>query len=78
MKTTLAKSAFWILRLLGLVREIHESGDSCFVEMARYYDALSPWQKEILFRIVRNAHPGVSVIRFRMGEREEFRCLSDS
>jgi hypothetical protein len=76
MKTFFAKAAIRVLQFTGIIREDHETEDSCFIRLSKYYERLSPWQKEALFRIVRKAHPRAAVIRFKGADGEEFRCLS--
>lgn len=78
MKTVLAKAAMRVLQFMGVVKEDHETEESCFILLSEYYQRLGPWQKEALFRIVTKAHPKAALIRFRGAGGEEFRCLTRS
>ena len=78
MKAFISKVAIEVLQLMGIVEEDHETEDSCFIRMSKYYDRLRPWQKEAVFRVVSKAHPKAAVIRFRGAGGEEFRCLTRS
>ena len=78
MKTLFAKAAMRMLYFIGFVREDYETGDSCFIRLSEYHEKLGPRQKELLFRIVRKAHPKSAVIRLKVADGEEFRCLSRS
>lgn len=78
MKTYLAKAAIRVLHFTGIVKEDYETEDSCFIRLSKYHERLGPRRKEMLFRIVRKAHPKASIIRLKGADGEELRCLIHS
>jgi hypothetical protein len=71
----LARAAIRLLQILGVVTDNYRTQDTCLIGLSRPYDTFGDLKKEFLHRLVTNAHPEATIIRFQSTKGDEFRCL---